>query len=1439
MSNSSQLKDVVLEVGERTGDADIVVYTQNGTYNESVFDLCTNDELECGTDIKNAMPNMDNLNGWIDMEITGSSLHGNQSFNGNGPNSGSVNVGGVNYYYDWSYSGSPVENQIIKFDMTLNGGGNPGFEGANTSLWTAYDYVDNLSINGRENTEQGRLLYLKPKPSSGFTRGISFEILEGDGGELLCRASGGDHLGDYLAPYFSNTTNPATGSPWTGAEIFDPTSTFFTNFTATISPYVHSAKWQYNGSYLDYRSDRECVHASYSNGPNIQEFASMVQDERTFGLRSSDTLFDCYAYQTNGWRMKLTISTLSNCKIKILTFADYYNGNGSWYSQQDLQYALDVQGADTSQTPWVWQEITQPGTYEVCVPYFIDTVQGEEQTGSMAGWPGGWTTYCKVQTGGMSFDYKVFYKAQYKFFEIEETGGVARAVIDLCEITNGGYTFGTVSLPTYASTTISVPTYTYDYLDIFDTEKVPLGLNFNSGDLRDPGKRSTGYSKTFELPASNRNQRLLHTMTADGSHRNVEDISWRKARIKANGISVFEGFARIEQSVTGQGGRYKCHILQDPSYWPELIGNKKLCELGLEPHEKNFQNVVDSWTSNSNNQNYVYPIINYGEWLKDSDPLITAHTLKDFHPAVYVRSIVDKMFEEIEYKVDSNFFQTEMFRKLIIPYTSGDDYNTEEGDALGEDGNYSSHASKAATVQLPTLPATGLTNPNTTRYFRPVIPCQTGCNHYSPGSSSSIQNGYTVPFTGRYVIYYQATVRITQGGTASNSARWAAWPHINGAVPSYTYGFMYGCSAAQGFLYVDNTDLGPAGTNLTGNQHCDWYHSDNSDSWKTEDFTCEMDLQQGDKVQMGFYGINFKDIRKAWAYVKDQDFMVYPKAGQAFSAPYNASVATALGCGMKQIDVLKGITELFNLYWTADNEAKIVYCEPYDDFYGSGKVIDWTQKIDRKSWSDKFLIDELAETVYYKYKEDGGDHPVAQYNEQEDTELWSVKITNDELYRKEEKEMGSKIFSPTFRMKSDDSTPGDKTFTNSPNASPTPIVPVMWKEDDDNSNWSNFANTTRPAYSVKFKPRILNYYGMSNQCALWKLTDDNGNIQDFWNGFPYAHTYNDLHAASSSYEDNLSWYNIPADSTDPGFQRGLFERYYSRLYEKISGGAALRSCLMDLTPEDIALFDFRDIIKIKMDGGITTWWTVNKIIDYSPGKDKLTKVELVEWKYRIPSTRSGAETVVTNYGGLGDSGVTLGGSGTTTTNNGTTVIVKPNGTHHVMKDPIKKSPGVIPTSNNLTLSILNPEPKTPAHYDLISVPTVKTNKHNGLTISPSTPDASLRNVIQGNGIALGRGLQANGNQVILGNHNKKDGSDAFQVGAGYYDSKSGGYVRVNAISVSRDGEFSVYGGEVVAEFTTKDGSITITGDVYYRDLDGNKKKVYLDKRPENKYLKTE
>jgi len=58
----------------------------------------------------------------------------------------------------------------------------------------------------------------------------------------------------------------------------------------------------------------------------------------------------------------------------------------------------------------------------------------------------------------------------------------------------------------------------------------------------------------------------------------------------------------------------------------------------------------------------------------------------------------------------------------------------------------------------------------------------------------------------------------------------------------------------------------------------------------------------------------------------------------------------------------------------------------------------------------------------------------------------------------------------------------------------------------------------------------------------------------------------------------------------------------------------LRTCTVALTAEDINLFDYTDLVHVKIDG-VSTYWTVQRIKDYMPNKKQLTEVDLIEWKY--------------------------------------------------------------------------------------------------------------------------------------------------------------------------------------------------------------------------------
>ena len=128
-------------------------------------------------------------------------------------------------------------------------------------------------------------------------------------------------------------------------------------------------------------------------------------------------------------------------------------------------------------------------------------------------------------------------------------------------------------------------------VEVLNSETVPVALTYSVSDVRDVSKRSGGYSKTFELPASTHNEKIIGMLSHPGRRRDGSNVQWRHARIKCGGVEVFKGFARIEGYDHKDGGRYKCHIIEDPVTWASLVGDKKLCDLTIPHHDKTASNV--------------------------------------------------------------------------------------------------------------------------------------------------------------------------------------------------------------------------------------------------------------------------------------------------------------------------------------------------------------------------------------------------------------------------------------------------------------------------------------------------------------------------------------------------------------------------------------------------------------------------------------------------------------------------------------------------------------------------------------------------------------------------------------------------------------------------------------------------------------------------------
>lgn len=1040
-------------------------------------------------------------------------------------------------------------------------------------------------------------------------------------------------------------------------------------------------------------------------------------------------------------------------------------------------------------------------------------------------------------------------------------------------------------------------------LETLDRKTVPVSLTFSVSDIKDVTKRSAGYSKTFELPASQHNERIIGNLSGPGRNRDGSNVQWRYGRMKVGGVDVFKGFVRIEGYESKDGGRYKCHMVEDPVTWATIIGDAKLCDLDFPIHTKNEQNIRRSlgqyleWDtfgnpeilySNYGGQSsgyfgdyftqmidfesygdnfvkpYIYTPINYGPWAESTAN--SGHILtQSIHPGVWVKYLLDKIFENTGFKLISNFFDEEKevtgdnswvgkhstIRRLFLPYTSGEDYDNSE-QLMGADGTCAVEAGRSerqlfcddspggsASVapgewQGPIWPELIVSSDPGDNWFGPAqedefpdTSCSESCTGGSiygggipsgglaDGNPPDSSSGYVAPFDGFYHVDYYVEIgkfmpcsddwdinqedghifvgfgiklfdaQLSWHGLGANDI-FAMTPqqannnYENGNTAMNFNGYPITSGGGVGSIEENGICLrkiyfGTAGSGQSA-------YNSNDGNYIPVIISMNIYLQQGQRVRPFITGKNDNITDSYMIRYQNQSFHAYPNS-MTSTPESDVSLKKALGCGMKQMDLIKGLTEMFNLHWTADSGKKEVYCEPYNDFYGSGKILDWTGKVDMGDWEDKYIIDELAKDISFAYKSDSGDNLIDNF-EDDNAPLWSLNISNEQLYNKNaEKKIGTDVFASTMQFKrhpdnrTDMAMGGDITWPGASSSGGGPDMPAMWSGLEDSEGYDAYSDPD-PVYSYlttnqrpeevshNFADRVLCYYGRPLTQHLHMLyIEFSGDGPQFLGRTPYSGTVN-YYVTDGEDHHSLAWEDI---NFGPDIKtKGLYTKYWAKMFDKINQKGTLRTCNMLLTANDINQFDYRDIIKLDF-GNVPSYWTVNKISDYKPGRNELTKVELVEFNL---NTSVGLPTLYRSS----------------------------------EYKPVKKEDAKI-------------KKKRPN--------IVSTNKQKGFAINNETNNKSI-----GDGIAIGHNVQSKSGQTVLGRFNKSNATDMLQIGGGYI-TKAGNVVRRNALVIDQYGELVVNGGNVKAQFTTntkengEDVEITSIHDVYYRDEFGNPRKLYL------------
>lgn len=738
-------------------------------------------------------------------------------------------------------------------------------------------------------------------------------------------------------------------------------------------------------------------------------------------------------------------------------------------------------------------------------------------------------------------------------------------------------------------------------------EDVSIPLNFNIADIREPEKRSTTWSKTVILPGTTFNNDLFSniwnvnavinstgtTNFTPNFNPNLKAI----AEITYNEAIQFKGICQLlNVNVTD-----KYEIEYEVAFFGELqnvyqfFNNKFLRDLDFSEynHKYTLYNQQLSW---NNTAGFTYPMIDYGFGINSQ------FKVTEMFPALFVKTIIDKMFLDAGFTYQSTFFETQLFKKLVIPYNGGSSLKLTAENVRDR----TMRASRTNTLSIlndlvaPQTHLVSFTDETTPPNF------DTGNNWYDINAGTDYQT-FVVPKSGTYTITNFIKANIThQPSTATaelNQARRMVgqmclvknnlttiagrncWMKEIPANLDIDDSFMFTASTGTTSpvtLTSGSTSLTSEGTfsvttYLNQNDILQFKYIENTGAYNlTQQGSVLIDsiYKSGGTLQTHGVTSNFKMNFLADSYFNVQLTDTTIQEGD------DVEVNAVLPDKIKQSDFFNSIIKAFNLFVEVDkNNPNKLLIEPRPTFYSSGTTRDWSSKFDYSKETKIIPLGELNNKTYlFTYKEDT-DYFNSDY-----------KTTYNEIYGQKKYEVLNDF------LKGEVVT--ELIF------SPTPLVNTIGHDRVIPKIYTLDANgTIKPTQS---NIRLLYWGGLKTTLTAWQHIATSGTTSRL--DFPYAGHLDDVNNPTIDLNFGVpnQVYYTPTRYT----ANNLYNKYWRDYIEQITDkDSKIFSGYFLLNEFDIQSLDFRDLFFFENE-----YWRLNKIIDYDRVMNQPTKCEFIKLK---------------------------------------------------------------------------------------------------------------------------------------------------------------------------------------------------------------------------------
>ena len=473
------------------------------------------------------------------------------------------------------------------------------------------------------------------------------------------------------------------------------------------------------------------------------------------------------------------------------------------------------------------------------------------------------------------------------------------------------------------------------------SESVTIPITYSIADFKNPEKRKRSSSKTISIPGTQDNKKIFasaYNMSladfGNGLGFTIDPSKRITARYIKNGKEIFNGLARVLEVVIEDGNyTFEVVLFSDFVNIIKQLGDITVGELGWSEydHNLNLHNITKSWDTSvkingvdsinyagvkPKGFGYWYPLIDYGY----NTSLLT-YNINDLVPYVYFKEIFKKAFGSFGYTIDSDFFNTDMFKALVFGFGGGKKEMLPPSDKLNRQVNYEFDG-----VVNKTLVSTG---------FDRAI----NLHNYSYDSIYELSQLSNVMLSDGYSQYNAASnkIHITKKGDYTlnlnyniivNIAQFTAGDTIRMAFEVYKNGTRINFTPPE---YVNATSFN---------------YSNNLD--------INLSLNAGDVVEVKLklkVLTNISYTTPTPTYDIDVDFnnsMSFDLTSENGIYIENDLITLSRFIpNVKVSDFIKGVITMFNLYIDEADEQGVVKIEPINDFYYSNdKAENWTDILD-------------------------------------------------------------------------------------------------------------------------------------------------------------------------------------------------------------------------------------------------------------------------------------------------------------------------------------------------------------------------------------------------------------------------------------------------------------------------------------------------------------